>query len=110
VPWLPETHGKHIDSFVELLDVYPTIVGLTNLPKPSCTIDGQDMSGLLTDPEASGKSAAFSQYSRCPDQDQPHCAALGKPLWCENNCEGVDANEIASMGYRYGSCRVFGRL
>eukprot|EP00730_Choanoeca_flexa_P010406 TRINITY_DN1783_c0_g1_i2.p1 TRINITY_DN1783_c0_g1~~TRINITY_DN1783_c0_g1_i2.p1 ORF type:complete len:562 (+),score=107.18 TRINITY_DN1783_c0_g1_i2:179-1687(+) len=100
VPWLEETKGTRSDAFVELLDVFPTLVSLAKLDKPSFQIDGDDVSSLLTkQTPVVNKTAAFSQYSRCPDQDEPHCASLGNPLWCKNNCEQVLASELASMGY-----------
>jgi arylsulfatase A-like enzyme len=87
---------------VELLDIFPTLVGLAGLPAPAFPVDGDDVSALLTafpSVPAGAKTAAFSQYSRCPDQDEPYCQDLGNPYWCKNNCEEVVASSITAMGY-----------
>ena len=34
VPWLPASHGRSVDLPVELLDLYPTLLELANLPPP----------------------------------------------------------------------------
>ena len=33
-PWLPASHGRSVDLPVELLDLYPTLLELANLPPP----------------------------------------------------------------------------
>jgi len=47
------------DSFVELLDLFPTTASLCGLPVPE-RIQGKDLSALLDDPEATVRDAAFS--------------------------------------------------
>lgn len=95
-PWLG-TAGQHASSFVELVDLYRTVVSLAGLPAPAADVDGDDVSHLVAAPGAMGKNASFSQYSRCPGSDPAVCAGL--PAWCHNNCEGVTADKIGVMGY-----------
>ena len=63
---------KRSTELAELVDVYPTLVGLANLPAPPAgSIDGVDLSAVVLGSAvydavtAPIKSAAYSQY-RCP--------------------------------------------
>lgn len=49
-PGLPK--GVMCDKAVSLLDLYPTLVELLDLPKPPQTLDGNSLVPLLKDPEA----------------------------------------------------------
>ena len=70
VPWKPDSAGKHTQSLTELLDLYRTVVSLAGLPTSGIesNVDGMDLSPLFDDPSQTlpGKTAAYSQYSRCP--------------------------------------------
>ena len=68
VPWKPASAGKHTQSLTELLDLYRTLVSLAGLPVDSIesNVDGVDVSPLFDDPSSKLKTAAYSQYSRCP--------------------------------------------
>jgi iduronate 2-sulfatase len=55
--------GRHSREIVELIDVFPTLVDLCGLPRPD-GLDGVSIAPLVRDPEARGKSAAFSQFPR----------------------------------------------
>jgi iduronate 2-sulfatase len=52
------------DALVELVDMYPTLSELANLPLPE-HLDGQSFAPLLNRPNKSWKKAAFSQFP-CP--------------------------------------------
>jgi len=54
---------------VELLDVYPTLVELCDLPKPRHKLEGQSLAPLLVDPGAKRKRPAYSQITRTAGQD-----------------------------------------
>ena len=66
--------AKRSFELAELVDVYPTMVALANLPPPAAgAIDGTDLSSVIRGTslsERSGtvpiKAAAFTQYPRCP--------------------------------------------
>ena len=47
---------------------YRTLVSLTGLPSAAVQpdVDGTDLSPLFDQPDKALKSAAYSQYSRCP--------------------------------------------
>ena len=94
VPWKPASAGKHTQSLTELLDLYRTLTSLAGLPADDIesNVDGVDVSipacagrrphllaalpqrllcrvqvsPLLDDPSQTLKTAAYSQYSRCP--------------------------------------------
>ena len=62
VPLIISVPGKKpavCDSFVELLDLYPTISKLCGLPIPR-HLQGKDISGMLDDPSITVRDAAFS--------------------------------------------------
>jgi iduronate 2-sulfatase len=57
-----ENHDKKIcTKFVELLDIYPTLVELCGLPQPK-RYDGKSFASLLENTNAEGFDAAFNQY------------------------------------------------
>lgn len=55
--------GDSSSALVELLDLYPTLVDLCDLPSVP-ELEGQSLVPLLHDPSGSGKSAAFTQHPR----------------------------------------------
>jgi uncharacterized sulfatase len=58
--------GKVCNRTVELLDIYPTLARLSNLPLPNSQ-DGDDLSPLLNDPEAEWSHPAYTQVARRKD-------------------------------------------
>ncbi len=56
-------NGKQSRSLVEFIDIYPTLCDLAGLPVPP-TLEGKSVKPLLTDPSATIKDAAFSQFPR----------------------------------------------
>jgi iduronate 2-sulfatase len=122
VPWKPASAGKHTQSLTELLDLYRTLASLAGLPADAIesNVDGKDVSALLDDPTQTLKTAAYSQYSRCPGlRNFPALPGpVGSPAgkgwnwpggqrdaagniegWYMNNCEGVPSHNITYMGY-----------
>ena len=62
VPLIISVPGKQpavCDSFVELLDLYPTLSSMCGLPVPM-NIQGEDISPMLDDPSHTVRDAAFS--------------------------------------------------
>ncbi len=57
------TKGRKSDAFVELVDIYPTLVELCGLNMPS-GLEGWSFKPLLDDPDLKWKTAAFHQYPR----------------------------------------------
>ncbi|MEI6873345.1 MAG: sulfatase [Verrucomicrobiota bacterium] len=55
--------GKSTTSMSELVDLFPTLVELCNLPKPD-GLEGQSLVPILQDPSASVKTASFTQHPR----------------------------------------------
>lgn len=53
--------ARYEQQFVQLLDLYPTLAQLANLPLPE-KLDGRSLVPLLRDPDLPGYEAAFSQY------------------------------------------------
>lgn len=62
-PAQPAGHGKKTSALAELVDLYPTLAGLTgiaeDLPK---RLEGDDLGPVIADPAASVKDAAFTQH------------------------------------------------
>ena len=67
--------SKLVDNFVELVDLFPSIVDLAGLPKvPACTpettqttllcTEGRSWARLVTEPDPYWQDVAFSQYPR----------------------------------------------
>ena len=55
--------GTSSSALVELLDIYPTLCELADVPTPKHT-QGKSLKPLLKNPSAPGRGAAFSQYRR----------------------------------------------
>lgn len=63
---LPATkmhEGTRSQSFVETVDIYPTLCELAGIPVPE-KLDGQSLVKILRDPKASNKNHAFHVYPR----------------------------------------------
>ena len=67
VPLIVSAPGLSIraksNALVELVDIYPTLSDLADLPKPPGA-EGVSFAHIVKDPNLSGESAAFSQYPR----------------------------------------------
>ena len=61
--WTPhmKKRGANSDALVELVDIFPTLCELAEVPVPE-HLEGHSFVPLLNDPHQSWKSAAFSQY------------------------------------------------
>eukprot|EP00039_Didymoeca_costata_P011243 m.157145 g.157145 ORF g.157145 m.157145 type:complete len:576 (+) comp15110_c0_seq1:1469-3196(+) len=75
VPWIKSSIGQRTMAFAELVDIYPTLVELSGLPPVPSTqrIEGVSLVPVLNNPigwseedPPHNKTAAFSQYPRCP--------------------------------------------
>ncbi len=55
--------GAATDALVELVDIYPTLVGLCGLPMPK-GLEGTSLVPVMNAPDQPWKRAAFSQYPR----------------------------------------------
>jgi len=51
-------------GLVELVDLYPTLVDLANLPEPAHELEGTSFAALLSNPDRVWKSAVFSESHR----------------------------------------------
>lgn len=64
-----KTAGKHSNSLVEFVDIYPTLAELAGLSLPS-HLEGVSLGAVLRDPAKTVKTASFSQYPR-PNKGRP---------------------------------------
>lgn len=61
-PQIKDKHkGKKTDALVELVDMYPTLCEMAELPVPK-TLEGKSFVPLLNHPQKKWKKAAFSQF------------------------------------------------
>ncbi|MFP6616547.1 MAG: sulfatase, partial [Candidatus Hydrogenedentota bacterium] len=56
--------GQVATGFVELVDLFPTLIDLARLPNPAHALEGISFKPLLEEPGRDWKSAAFSEYKR----------------------------------------------
>ena len=61
--------GKTTSALVEFVDIYPSLVELAGLPKPS-KLEGLSFKPLMDNPSLPWKTAAFSQYPRGKGKNQ----------------------------------------
>jgi iduronate 2-sulfatase len=59
----PENRGKRTRALAELVDLFPTLVDLCELPKPA-KLDGVSLVPVLKDTAKTVKEAAFTQHPR----------------------------------------------
>ena len=57
--------GAVATSYVDLVDIFPTLAKLAGLPPPPADTDGDDFSALFDDPTRVLKTEAFHQYPAC---------------------------------------------
>ena len=60
---LMKARGQTAEGLVELVDIYPSLCDLADLPKPSY-LEGDSFASLLDDPSQQWKTGAFSQCLR----------------------------------------------
>ena len=84
-------YGSKSESLVELLDLYPTLVDLCGLEKPS-GLEGASLRGVLDDPNTSVKQAAFTQHPW--------------PAYYKNNPEAMGCSVRTDL-FRYTEWRDF---
>lgn len=66
IPGNPK-NGSKASGIIELVDIYPTLVDVCNLPRPPQTLEGYNFSELLYNPQMSWKKAAFSHRAYAID-------------------------------------------
>ena len=111
-PWIAASAGRYSESFAELVDLYPTcapglsvmlrvdlahqrvlcasrLASLANLPPPP-DVEGTDLSPAIRDSQLALKTAAYSQYPRCPKN-------FSIPFGL-NYCESIPAKNFFAMG------------
>ena len=86
VPWKSAAMGKRTERFAELVDLYPTLTELAGLPSPlpEEKLEGLSLAAYFDNPSQTLKSAAYSQYPRCPKN-------VSVP-WKENSCHEVSTD------------------
>jgi iduronate 2-sulfatase len=68
---------------VEMLDIYPTLVELCDLPQPKHKLEGKSLAPLLKDPQAKRNRPAYSQVQRGTDQTPPGPPIMGRSVRTE---------------------------
>ncbi len=66
---VPEMKAGRVQSFAELIDLYPTLAELCHLEKPD-NLQGQSLVPALIDPTAEGRKEAYSMYPHSRDNDK----------------------------------------
>lgn len=78
----PKIETGRTDAIAELVDLYPTICSLANVPLPS-HLEGQSLVPNLTDPKRTGDQIALSQYARFAEQYIGHAIRTNRFRWVE---------------------------
>lgn len=78
------TNGRNYNYPVELLDIFPTLCDVANVPKPAY-LDGKSLKPVLGTSENLTQNYAISQY----------------PRWYKGNARGVMGYTIRDEQYRY---------
>ncbi len=60
-PGMKQTHGTKTSSLVELIDLYPTLCELVEIPLPS-HLQGRSIAPILRDPSVKVRDSAYSSY------------------------------------------------
>lgn len=102
VPWMSDSHGTASGHLTELVDLYPTVAGLTGLTPPA-SIQGQSLLPILKDPSTKlwTKNLAFTisrsggESIRTPDWRFTHWGfgTKGDELYDRKN----DPNEFTNL-------------
>jgi len=90
--------GVKTGSFVDLVDVFPTVVGLAGLPPPE-GVDGEDVSRIFDDPHTPTKQVAYAQYPVCGQQIH---ALIERKKWVKHKrdrCSQTPPQLFSGMGY-----------
>ena len=104
-PWLSWSHaaGRRVSTVVELVDLYPTVAELANVPLPSngngagyAGIGGRSLAALMKGEPATEGGVAFSQIARCWPKDAPRDASSYGAM---AQCDGVPSSSYAFFGY-----------
>lgn len=95
VPWIKTAQGKKTMALAELVDLYPTLADLANVPMPTGAaaqyLGGVSLRPILENPEnATVKSVALSQMTRCWQNNTHH--PKGQKPGDENNSSSVWEN------------------
>lgn len=104
-PWLPQSAGKRSSAVVELVDIFPTTIGLAGLAAPvGETLDGVSLAPLLEDPVGAAAAwktkVALSQYPRCPaSEDGSAWTTNTTQMWVNNWCERTDGRRLCGHGH-----------
>jgi iduronate 2-sulfatase len=68
---------------VELLDVYPTLMELCDLPRPRQRLEGKSLVPLLNNPKAKWNRPAYSQIQRGTDETPAGPKLMGRSIRTE---------------------------
>lgn len=102
-PWMSRSQGVMTSSLAELVDLYPTLADLANVPLPTGAaaqyLGGTSLKPIFEDPTATVKDVALSQVARCWQNNTHH--APGAKVGDENN----HTNSWESMRCDRGSAR-----
>eukprot|EP01079_Euglenida_sp_SAG-EU17-18_P009087 gene9087-1633_t len=93
-PWVAQSVGRRVRSFVELVDIYQTVADLAGVPLPSSDsvpFDGTSLRPLLEGPDgATIRPYALSQFPRCKHLGMPAYGSRGLPGGHDNTCLDVE--------------------
>lgn len=95
--------GVKTSAFVELVDLYPTIIQWVGVDQPR-NLDGQSLMPILLNPQAEGRDAVLSQFSRPFKPGEPKI--MGYSLRTHRNrytrwIDWHDRTVISEELYRY---------
>lgn len=83
------TAGTKAATFIDLVDVFPTLAALAGLPPPP-GVDGDDLSAAFDAPATAQKSVAYHQYPAC---------AMKQLNQTRGACNSTPKGQFDFMGY-----------
>ncbi len=90
-------NGKSSNSFVELVDIYPTLLELCGLPQPAQKLEGKSIVSILEQPNTSVRDAAYTVVRRGTGPNFIIGRSIRMNQWCYVEWEKPEETELYDL-------------